>query len=308
MKSPLNKTLWTKIISLTMLTIVSLSPHLHAQESLIKFERINNEQGLLSNGVPSIVQDDKGFMWFGTLDGLNRYDGYNFKVYRQDPEVPGSLSDNPIRVVYPEEDRECVMANVSVLSVDSPTQTHDNQVMTPDGEIRWHQWTNRVVFNSQGDVVAYQSVGQDITERKKAEEKLRVQSHDIGERVKELNCLYGISKLVETPDIATEEIIQGTIDLIPPSWRYPEITCARAIIDWQKFETVPFRETSWKQSSEIKIFNKQSGILEVFLMEEKPEIDEGPFLKEERSLIDAVAHVGYYEIDIVKQTASWSVL
>jgi len=113
--------------------------------------------------------------------------------------------------------------------------------------------------------------------------------HDLGERVKELNWFYGISKLVETPDIATEEIIQGTIDLIPPSWQYPEKTCARAIIDGQEFKTVPFSETSWKHSSKINIFNKQSGILEVFYMEEKPEIDEGPFLKEERSLIDAIA-------------------
>ncbi len=447
-----------------------------------------------------------------------------------------------LQILIPEEDRERVMANVSALSVDSPTQTHDNQVIAPDGGIRWHRWTNRAIFNSQGDVVVYQSVGQDITESKKAEEDLKKneallneaeaianfgswnwglennriewsdnlfrllglkptkiekidytkalkythpddkemlemviqesittkkawhidnrimreggkvrwvisrgkaiydekgkavwmtgsmyditerkqaeeqlkkyqemvrqmndgivitnpqgtlleindcftrmtgwtredlvgtkppykywrktdvpiimetlsdlrnldqtvsafeqilqkkdggeihglvnstilydnnnkqkaffglfrditdikraeeslhkETHALGERVKELNCLYGISKLVETPDITIDEVIQGTVDLIPSSWQYPQIACARTIIDGQKFETVPFSETSWKQSSKIYIFNKQSGILEVFYMEEKPETDEGPFLKEERNLIDAVA-------------------
>ena len=107
MNEPLNKTHWTKIISLTILTIVSLSQHLYAQKNLIKFEHLTIEQGLLNYDVLGIVQDDKGFMWFATLDGLNRYDGYNLKVYRQDPEVSDSLSDNPIRVVY--EDRTGVL-------------------------------------------------------------------------------------------------------------------------------------------------------------------------------------------------------
>ncbi len=133
------------------------------------------------------------------------------------------------------------------------------------------------------------SSARDITERKRTEKKLQQQSHVLGERIKELNCLYEISRLVETPDITIDKIIQGTVDIVPVSWQYPEITCARIILDDQKFETELFRETSWKQSSKIKIFNKQSGILEVFYMEEMPGIDEGPFLKEERSLIDAIA-------------------
>ena len=62
-------------------------------------------------------------------------------------------------------------------------------------------------------------VFRDITERKRAEELLRKQAHDLGERVKELNCLYGISKIRERPDIAFEEMLQEIVDLIPPSWQ-----------------------------------------------------------------------------------------
>ena len=134
-----------------------------------------------------------------------------------------------------------------------------------------------------------ESIWQDITERKLEQEALRQKTHDSEERVKELNCLYGIANLVEQQDISLEEILQGIVDLIPPSWQYPEITCARVIIHGTELRTKKFRETIWKQSSDIKVRGEQSGVLEVYYLKEKPEIDEGPFLKEERNLINAIA-------------------
>jgi signal transduction histidine kinase len=90
-------------------------------------------------------------------------------------------------------------------------------------------------------------------------------------------------------DISLEEILQGTIDLIPLSWQYPEITCARIILEGQEFMTKNFRETIWRQTSDIVVHGEQSGIVEVCYLEERPESDEGPFLKEETSLINAMA-------------------
>lgn len=126
-------------------------------------------------------------------------------------------------------------------------------------------------------------------ERKQVEEALRKQTHNLDERVKELNCLYGISKLIEAPDISFEEVLQGVVNLIPPSWQYPEITCARMIIEDQVFVTDNFKETIWKQTSNIILDAKQIGLLEVFHLEEKQEMGEGSFLKEESHLINAIA-------------------
>jgi len=122
-------------------------------------------------------------------------------------------------------------------------------------------------------------VGRDITNRKRAEEALRKQTHDLDERVKEWNCLYGISKIRERSDIAFEEMFQEIVDLIPSSWQYPEITYERIIIEGQEYKTKNFKETIWKQTSNIVVHGKRSGILEIFYLEEKPESDEGPFLK-----------------------------
>ena len=145
------------------------------------------------------------------------------------------------------------------------------------------------LFKEIADDIAFALFGIEMEEdRMRSEEELRKRTRDLGKRVKELNCLYDVSKLIETPDISLNEIIQGMVDLIPPSWRYPEITCSRIILEDEEYKTVNFKETGWKQSSEIFVTGKRMGTLEVFYLEERPEIYEGPFLKEERHLIDEI--------------------
>src|SRR5687768_17301555 len=79
----------------------------HAQPLKLKFKRITNEHGLSSSTIESICQDSRGFIWFGTRVGLNRYDGYQMVVYRYDPKDSNSISDNYIRYIY--EDRNKVL-------------------------------------------------------------------------------------------------------------------------------------------------------------------------------------------------------
>lgn len=65
-----------------------------------RFEHLSIEQGLSQSSVYVIHQDSKGFMWFGTDDGLNRYDGYQFHIFRHDPDDPGSLDPGGIRRLH----------------------------------------------------------------------------------------------------------------------------------------------------------------------------------------------------------------
>ncbi|MBE9126667.1 response regulator [Coleofasciculus sp. LEGE 07092] len=98
---------WLKTLSLTLiltlLFIFSLPNHVYAVENSLQFDHITVDQGLSQSGVISILQDSRGLMWFGTQDGLNIYDGYNFKIYKYDELNPHSLSDNFIASLY--EDR-----------------------------------------------------------------------------------------------------------------------------------------------------------------------------------------------------------
>ena len=109
------------------------------------------------------------------------------------------------------------------------------------------------------------------------------------ERVKELTCLYGIAQKAGQPNISLEEIIQGIVELLPPAWQYPEIAFARIILDGISYTTQDFRECRQKQTAEIIVGSVPRGVVELVYAEEKPDLDEGPFLKEERNLINAVA-------------------
>jgi two-component sensor histidine kinase/GAF domain-containing protein len=122
-----------------------------------------------------------------------------------------------------------------------------------------------------------------------SQEELSKVNHDLQERAKELECLYGLSQLVEQRDITLEEIFQGLVELIPPGWQYPEITAARIIFGDGRFQTNNFSETEWVQSADIKVNEQKAGTVEVCYPKERPEIDEGPFPKKERNLLNVLA-------------------
>ncbi|MCK4419777.1 PAS domain S-box protein, partial [Candidatus Aerophobetes bacterium] len=129
----------------------------------------------------------------------------------------------------------------------------------------------------------------EVVEHRKAEGDKEKALSGLSERVKELNTIYDLSGLVETPNIKLEEILQRMVRLIPNGWRYPEDTCARITFNGKNFQTDNFRETKWRQSADLTGFGKKTGTLEVYYLQEKPKAEEGPFLKEERNLIKAIA-------------------
>ncbi len=133
------------------------------------------------------------------------------------------------------------------------------------------------------------AIGDNVINTSDIEVRLHSLNHDLIERVKELGCLYGISRLVENKENTLDDILKGVAELIPPSWQYPEVTCARITLRRKVFETENFRETEWKQNETILVKGKPAGTVEVYYLEEKPYVYEGAFLKEERDLIHGIA-------------------
>jgi len=111
----------------------------------------------------------------------------------------------------------------------------------------------------------------------------------LNERLKELGCLYSLTKIVEKKGITLDELYQETVNLLPGGWQYPEVAGSKITVNGSEFKTENYRVSQWRQSSDIKVYGEKIGDVEVCYLQEKPEADEGPFLKEERLVLDAVA-------------------
>jgi len=120
------------------------------------------------------------------------------------------------------------------------------------------------------------------TEQPKVENALR-------ERIKELNCLYGVSQLAERYFNSLDNLLEELVNFLPHSWQYPDITCARIVFKENTYKSEGFKVTEWRQSSRIYVYSEPVGEVAMFYLEERPPADEGPFLAEERALLDALA-------------------
>ena len=94
-----------KIVIILSFFILLLPNQLQAQD-VINFSHLSIQDGLSNRNVLSVFQDHYGFMWFGTNDGLNRYDGKNITVYKNDPLDTNSLSNNVVLSIYEGKDGE----------------------------------------------------------------------------------------------------------------------------------------------------------------------------------------------------------
>lgn len=121
-----------------------------------------------------------------------------------------------------------------------------------------------------------------------ANQKTLVIEQSLRERIKELNCLIGIADIIERSGNSIDSILQGVVNLLPVSWQYPEVACCRIVYKAKEYQSPLFQESSWWQASPIKEDEVMVGSIEVFYIKEMPESDEGPFLLEERQMLDAI--------------------
>jgi signal transduction histidine kinase/DNA-binding NarL/FixJ family response regulator len=117
--------------------------------------------------------------------------------------------------------------------------------------------------------------------RKKLEQALKG-------RIKELDCLYHFSELAGRLDLSLEDFLQGTVDLLSSGCRYSAAACARIKVEDREYRSGGFRETAWRQAGDIEVHGQKLGTIEIYCQQEKSQRVEGPFLKEERFLINMI--------------------
>lgn len=119
--------------------------------------------------------------------------------------------------------------------------------------------------------------------------------HELRERAKELSCLYKVQELLSDLNQPLERICQGVVEALPPGWQYPDVCQVQLTFGERTFATAEYVDTPWVQSTDIFVQNEIVGQIKICYTEERPPADEGPFLKEERKLINTVAEqFGFY--------------
>ena len=113
--------------------------------------------------------------------------------------------------------------------------------------------------------------------------------NELRERIKELNCLYGVSQLAERHFNNLDNLLEELVNFLPYSWQYPDIACARIVFKENTYKSEGFKVTEWRQSARIYVYSEPVGEVVIFYLEECPPADEGPFLAEERALLDVLA-------------------
>lgn len=133
----------------------------------------------------------------------------------------------------------------------------------------------RPLYNTQGKIIGAIETIRDITHQKLTEQNLQ-------ERVKELNCLFQITKLLNNPNISVDEILIGTLESICCGWQYPEILCAKIVFNGKEFKTNNYKQTPWSLKHQTMVKEKDLDI-EVNYLENKS------FLDEEKELLEEIA-------------------
>ena len=190
---------------------------------------------------------------------------------------------------YPKELAEKYRANDKRTMQSGKTEDME-EAYVQDGQEVFVHTVKTPIRDGDGNVVGILGVFWDITERKRAEEQREKALHDTRERMKELACIYQVTDLSQAAG-TVEELFHDVVTVIPSGWHYQEIARAKVRLDGREYVSQPFEETPWKQSSDIVVGGEKRGVVEVYYLEERPDLDEGPFVQEERDLIDGLARV-----------------
>jgi signal transduction histidine kinase/DNA-binding response OmpR family regulator/PAS domain-containing protein len=171
------------------------------------------------------------------------------------------------------------------------------RLVLPEGQVRYLEAAASAVRDERGEVVSIVGVSRDVTPQKRAEqERLRL-LHDLGKRVKELRLLHSTARLLQHERPLQAELFQELVNQLPAAWQFAE--CCEARIHFRDIEvsTADWGSSACQQSQSFTT-SLGEGNIAVGYREERPAAAEGPFLAEERVLLESLAEiiVGYIEL------------
>ncbi|MDZ7846664.1 MAG: PAS domain S-box protein [Owenweeksia sp.] len=196
---------------------------------------------------------------------------------------------------YDERDLRAHLQSIRDSARDESFWKHEWRYHHPEGTLRWHRGAGFPTRMNDGSTI-WDSFIIDITEEQRSKQELNNALQALQERVKEQECLNKITQL-SNQNLSVKELLEQSAALLPQGWQYPDHTSACITYGNQTFKTKGYKKTRWIQSTKKKTSEDLQLNITVAYHKKLPAADEGPFLKEERQLIEAIANTLVLSID-----------
>jgi PAS domain S-box-containing protein len=201
-----------------------------------------------------------------------------------------TLGRSWFELFLPEADKKRVKKLFQTILEDGAKPPHfEYEIETRSGERRMVKWTNTTLRDLGGRAIGIAALGDDITERMRAEARNDKLLHTLGERVKELSTLHGLARLLQQEGVSSPALLGQLCELLPAAFQYPEITAVRVRLDGMEVTTANFTPLPAKLQADFTTRGGKTGSIEVVYLESRPAEAEGAFLAEERTFINTAA-------------------
>jgi PAS domain S-box-containing protein len=275
-------------------------------ELLVEVERRNASQRATAEGAARLRASENRLQlavqagnlgiwdWDIEQDAL-LWDQSTYALYGVDPNAFGGAYDAWMGCLHPDDAERAAQAIAAALRGEKEYEA-EFRIVRPDGAVRYIRSAARTL-RDDARPVRMVGINWDITERRVAEEERSALLAALGERVKELRLLHTASRILQRERALDEALLRELVTIMPAAWLHPHCCEARVAFRDLDVATPGFRETPWRLSSTFET-SDGAGVVEVVYLEAQPDAYEGPFLAEERALIDSLADmlVSYLEL------------
>jgi PAS domain S-box-containing protein len=223
-------------------------------------------------------------------------DGRWVKVNKELCNITGYSEDELLaktfyEVTHPDDGGKDVENMMNVRSGKLRVFKVEKRYVHKDGSAIWVNINVSVIKDGEGTPLYLVSQIENISDKKNIEIEKDRARYQLKERIKELTTLYRTGQILQSEKKSIPEVLQEIVSILPPGWQYPSITAARIILGDAEFKTNNYASSPWRQWAEFKTSYGVGGFVEVLYLEDKPLEIEGPFLAEERDLINMIAEM-----------------
>jgi PAS domain S-box-containing protein len=211
-----------------------------------------------------------------------------YRIFEIDPEKFGASYDAFLNAIHP-DDRALVNNTYTDSVKNGVPYNIEHRLLMKDGRIKYVKEIGETYYDEDGKPLHSFGIVHDITERKQTEAVLALHIRDLGERIKESECLRDITSLLLNKEMGMEQVLDACVRRMPAAWLDPSHTCARIRLGKQTYESANFRETESKLAAVIPMPSMESGLVEIFYFGEATGNEGSPFLDEELTLMESIA-------------------